>query len=84
MWIWKKICGFAICGLGHQRNLRISDLRTSKPQKFADLRFADQQEKICVPTFAILSSFVLLLQEYRFLFEHISINIKQPQNQLLF
>ncbi len=32
-----QICGFAICGLGHQGNLRICDL--GKNHKFADSRF---------------------------------------------
>jgi hypothetical protein len=32
-----QICGFAICGLGHQGHLRICKLRTNH-YKFADLR----------------------------------------------
>ncbi len=34
-----QICGFPICGLEHQGNLRICDLRINN-YKFADLRFA--------------------------------------------
>jgi hypothetical protein len=40
-----KIFGFAICGLGHLRNLRICDSGVS--QRIADLRFA---KKVCLPT----------------------------------
>jgi hypothetical protein len=35
-----QICGFAICGLGYQGNLRICDLRINH-YKFVDLRFAE-------------------------------------------
>ncbi len=42
-----KICGFAISGLAHHRNLRICglnkrNLRTRIPQKFADLRLGPE------------------------------------------
>ncbi len=59
-----QIYEFAICGLGHQVNLRIWDLRNNY-YKFSDLRFADWHTseicgfaicglttKICVLTFA--------------------------------
>ncbi len=36
------ISEFAICGLGHQGNLRVCDVRINH-YKFADLRFADWQ-----------------------------------------
>jgi hypothetical protein len=54
-----QICGFTICGLGRQEYLRICDLRMNHynfedllfadgtPQKFADLRFADESLRIC-------------------------------------
>jgi hypothetical protein len=35
-----QVCGFAICGLRHQGNLQICDLRINR-NKFADLRFVD-------------------------------------------
>jgi hypothetical protein len=42
-----QICGFAICGLGHQGNLRICDLLIIH-YKFANLRFADwHTSEIC-------------------------------------
>ncbi len=33
--LWWKICGFAVCGLSHLRNLRICDLRINQ-KKFVD------------------------------------------------
>ncbi len=54
-----QICGFAICGLGRQEYLRMCDFRMDHykfedllfgdgtPQKFADLRFADESLRIC-------------------------------------
>ncbi len=50
-----KICGFAICGLGHQGNLRICDLhhkftdsyfRTGTTRKFSDLRFKNEAKNL--------------------------------------
>jgi hypothetical protein len=39
--------GFAICGLGHRRNLRICDLKIDQ-KKFANSKFADSHtSEIC-------------------------------------
>jgi hypothetical protein len=39
-----QICGFAICGLRHQRDLRIAI--AEEAQGFANLQFADYQENL--------------------------------------
>ncbi len=59
-----EICGFEICGLIIS-HLWISNLRTGRPQKFADFRLENKpknfricdlwtNKKICVPTFVDL------------------------------
>jgi hypothetical protein len=40
-----QICGFAICGLRHQGNLQICDLRINR-NKLADLQFVDEQKDL--------------------------------------
>ncbi len=57
-WDTKEICGFAILGL-IITYLRICDLRTGTPRKFADLplRISDwlTKKKICLPTLTFFS-----------------------------
>jgi hypothetical protein len=47
----QEICGFAICGLAHLRNLRIFALRNEAK----NLRICELIKKDFVPTFAILA-----------------------------
>ncbi len=45
--LWWKICGLAICGVGHLRNLRICIWQINQ-KKFAELKFADSRtSEIC-------------------------------------
>ncbi len=41
-----KNCGFAICRLAYLRNLRICDLRTRIPKKFAGLRWRNEPKNL--------------------------------------